>query len=301
MSTKPLTVAEWYHLLMTIEEYNKPTQINLFSDTTKSLAFEFLPEVDADFLIKELKLKEDLAQKIVALIKRMDSLTFEIENLDSQGVKICTIFDDDYPAKLKTRLANMPHSLREPPMLYCCGDLSIAEHRFAGFVGARDIDESDEAWTRDAVRKIRSKAEKENLVFGIVSGGAEGVDRISEREALDGKMPVIEFSKSMNTTLKDPRCVSAIMNSEMLLLSEINPLRRLSRIDATAHFMSRNKYIYAMSDYTVVVKSGKGPKSGTWAGASEALARHISKVYVRDIDSDGNKDLIERGGIPYFL
>jgi predicted Rossmann fold nucleotide-binding protein DprA/Smf involved in DNA uptake len=89
------------------------------------------------------------------------------------------------------------------------------------------------------------------------------------------------------------------MHDDMLLFSEINPVRTLSKTDATAHFMNRNKYIYAMSDYTVVVKSGTGPKSGTWAGASEALTRGISKVYVRDIDFEGNKDLIARGGIPY--
>jgi predicted Rossmann fold nucleotide-binding protein DprA/Smf involved in DNA uptake len=296
-SLKALTVAEFYHVLTAIEEYNNPAQSDLFSNAEKSFAFEYLSEIDAEFLTQELNLKEDLANKILALLKRTNSLAFEIENLDAQGIRLCTVFDGSYPTKLKAQLADMPNSLREPPLLYCCGDLSIAEHHFAGFVGARNVDESDVVWTREAVRRIQNRAEQENRVFGIVSGGAEGIDRASEEEALACRMPVIEFSKSMRATLRDSACINAIMGDGMLLLSEINPLRTLSRMDATAHFMNRNKYIYAMSDYTIVVKSEKGPKSGTWAGATEALKRRISKVYVRDIDAEGNRDLIERGGI----
>jgi predicted Rossmann fold nucleotide-binding protein DprA/Smf involved in DNA uptake len=112
-------------------------------------------------------------------------------------------------------------------------------------------------------------------------------------------MPVIEFSKSMNTTLKNSDYVDAIGSQNMLIFSEVNPLRKLSRIEATAHFMNRNKYIYAMSEYTVVVRSAVGPKSGTWSGAKEAIDRKITKVYVREVNEyAGNMDLIRLGGKP---
>ena len=299
---KPLTNAEFYTLLAAIDEYNGtagPKQLNMFSDPAKRFDFEYLLEVESDFLVQEIGLKKELADKTVALLRRVNSLVFEIEGLDGQSIKLCTIFDEGYPRRLKESLSCMPNSLREPPVLYCCGDISIAKHSFAGFVGMREISEDDAAWTRDAVWKIHQKAENENKIFGVVSGGSEGVDRISEDAAIEKKMPVIEFSKNMRVTLRESRCIDAIMNNDMLLLSEINPLRTLSRAEATAHFMNRNKFIYAISDYTVVVRSGIGANSGTWAGASEALARNISKVFVRDIDCEGNRELIKRGGIPY--
>ena len=298
----PLSNAEFYSLLAAIDEYNGESgqgQLNLFADPAKRFEFGYLLEADSDFLVREIRLKKELADKAVALLKRINALAFEIEGLEGQNIKLCTVFDEGYPGKLKESLSAMPNSLREPPLLYCCGDISIAKHSFAGLVGMRDLSEDDAAWIRDAVLRIYQKAEKENRVFGVVSGGAEGADRISEDAAVELKMPVIEFSKNMRTTLRDQRCVDAIIDSEMLLFSEINPLRTLSKTEATAHFMNRNKFIYAMSDYTVVVRSGIGAKSGTWAGASEALARRISKVFVRDIDCEGNQDLIQRGGIPY--
>jgi len=300
---KPLTIAEFYELLSAIEHYNgcsdSPTQMNLFEqDNRHDIEFTYLRDVQADFIAQNLGLKGDLPERIVSLLKRMNSLAFELEKLESQAIKVCTIFDDDYPEKLKTGLKTMPNSLREPPVLYCCGDLSIAKCSFAGFAGSRDVNEDDIAWTRKAVEKVHTKAEREQQIFGIVSGGAEGIDRISEDAAISLFMPIIEFSKNMRITLQNSKYLDAIMEEKMLLVSEVNPLKNLSRMEATSHFMNRNKYIYATANYTVVVRSAVGSKSGTWAGATEALKRNIGKVFVRDINYDGNRDLIKMGAKP---
>lgn len=300
---RPLTNAEFYKLISAIERYNdnssSSAQMNLFEQNLRNeIEFANLREIEADFMIQDLGLKCDLSERIVSLLKRMSSLTFELEKLESQGIRICTIFDDDYPTKLKTGLKNMPHSLREPPLLFCCGDLSIAKSNFVGFVGSRNVGADDIAWTQRVIENIYAKAERDRQIFGIVSGGAEGVDKISEDMAISLSMPVIEFSRNMRTTLKDAKYLDAIMEDKMLLISEVNPLRTLSRIEATSHFMNRNKYIYATANYTIVVKSAFGSKSGTWAGAAEALKRKIGKVFVRDIDYDGNQGLIKMGAKP---
>ncbi len=305
-SNKPLTTAEFYELFSAIEQYNNnnhsPMQMNLFEQNDRcDIELAYLHDIEADFMAQDLGLKGDLTERIVSLLKRMSSLAFELEKLDSQAIKVCTIFDDDYPQKLKAGLKTMPNSLREPPVLYCCGDLSISKHSFAGFVGSRGVNEDDVAWTRKAIEKIHAKAEREQQIIGIVSGGAEGVDRLSEDVAINLSMPVIEFSKNMRTTLKDSKYLNAIMEERMLLISEVNPLRPLSRMEATSHFMNRNKFIYAVANYTIVVKSAIGSKSGTWAGASEALKRKIGKVFVRDIDYDGNRDLIKMGAEPLSM
>jgi len=297
---KPLTNAEFHRLLRELDRYNgcdEDAQISMFSSTaTNNLDFEFLPEVDEAFLRSELLFDSELSGRITALLKRNTAVSFEIERLESIA-KIVTVFDADYPEKLKSKLRNMPDSLREPALLYYCGELSLQNLKYIGFVGARDIDVADSEWTKAAVRKIFEKSENDGTIIGVVSGGAEGVDRISENTAIELSMPIIEFSKNMKNSLENMAVIDAVQEQRMLLFSEVNPLRRLTKYEATAHFMNRNKFIYAMSEYTIVVKSAKGPKSGTWTGAKEAIERNLCDVYVRKAPYEGNIDLIEMGGI----
>lgn len=301
---KPLSIAEFYELLAAFRKHNgestEPVQMSLFDEAPLGhLDLASLLDLEIDFLTKQLGLKDDLVKKIFLLLERINSLAFELEKLENSGINVCTIFDSDYPAKLKSGLKEQPNSLREPPILYCCGDLSIANFDFAGFVGSRDANEEDNVWTQKIINSIHTKAQRNQQVFGVVSGGAEGIDRLSEDTAVALSMPVIEFSKNMRSTLKEPSYLDAITHGGMLLLSEVNPLRNLSRLEATAHFMNRNKYIYATGKFTIVVKSSLGTKSGTWAGAAEALKRNIGTVYVRDVPCDGNQDLIQKGALPF--
>lgn len=299
---KPLSNAEFYALNEAIAFYNGADdtlmQMDLFNQGVENpnrFNFTYLCDVDALFLSRELKLKGDLPNRIVSLLARRNSLAFEIEKLEGIAVHACTVFDDEYPKKLKDGLSAMPHSLREPPILYFCGELSLAGLEYAGFVGSRDVNEDDVAWVCETIKKIYNKAERDNKIMGIVSGGAEGTDKVSQDAAIKLVMPVIEYSKNMRASLKNETYLNAIIDERMLLLSEVNPLRTLSRPEATAHFMNRNKYIYATAKYTIVVKSAVGAKSGTWAGASEALKRKIGKVFVRDANYAGNVDLIKMG------
>ena len=65
--------------------------------------------------------------------------------------------------------------------------------------------------------------------------------------------------------------------------------------------MGRNKYIYAFSDFALVI-SAEVEKGGTWAGAKEELKRPDAKpVFVRaetDIP-EGNRALLQLGAVPF--
>lgn len=294
-SISPLSHKEFYDLLNAIDEYNTPKAMDLFAfSENQKIKFDHINELDQEFMVNKLRITKELAEKIVTLFKRAASISFEIEKLEKNGIKICTIFDSEYPKQLKSGLKNMPNSLREPPLFYYCGDITLSKLKYAGFVGAREVDSADTEWT---INLIKQQKLMKNL--GVVSGGAEGIDSISEKTALSEKLPVIEFSKNMRISLKNPTIIDAIQNKLMLLISEVNPLRTLTKMDATIHFMNRNKYIYAMSEHTFVVKSGFGSRSGTWSGAEQAIKKKICKVYVRNIPYEGNLKLIELGGIPY--
>jgi|LSQX01.1.fsa_nt_gb DNA processing protein len=60
--------------------------------------------------------------------------------------------------------------------------------------------------------------------------------------------------------------------------------------------MGRNKLIYAMSHYAVVISAVEG-KGGTWSGAIENLKNGWVPMYVREAEAipDGNRALIRRG------
>ena len=64
--------------------------------------------------------------------------------------------------------------------------------------------------------------------------------------------------------------------------------------------MGRNKLIYSLADYAIVVASD-AEKGGTWAGATEALKAKWLPVFVLDHPDmpEGNKMLIEKGAFKF--
>ena len=65
--------------------------------------------------------------------------------------------------------------------------------------------------------------------------------------------------------------------------------------------MSRNKIIYALADYGVVVSSGY-KEGGTWSGALEQIERlKLVPIFVRDGATvpEGNKRLLKQGALPF--
>lgn len=62
--------------------------------------------------------------------------------------------------------------------------------------------------------------------------------------------------------------------------------------------MERNKYIYALSDFVVVVSSDYN-KGGTWAGAVENLKNNWVPMFVRKEDDvpEGNIQLLKNKGV----
>jgi len=63
--------------------------------------------------------------------------------------------------------------------------------------------------------------------------------------------------------------------------------------------MARNKFVYCLSDWTVVIASSFN-EGGTWAGATENLRNKWVPMFVRkDVDvPEGNYRLIDKGAIP---
>ena len=174
-----------------------------------------------------------------------------------------------------------------PPIFYCAGDLELLNNRTVGFVGSRAVEQKDAEFTKNAVNRVVS------LGYGVVSGGAKGIDTIAGTEAILRDSFSIEYvSDSMLRKLKSSDTVKRIQDGKLLMLSVVRP-------DAGFNVgiaMQRNRYIYAQSEATVVVRADLN-KGGTWSGATENLRHSWCPTLCWDYPYPGNKALIEKGAV----
>lgn len=230
-----------------------------------------------------LELPPDDIDRVKRLLDRNASLAFDLGQYSIMGIETVTRADTEYPQKLKKKLGNAC-----PPIFYYAGDLSLLDRKYIGYVGARTVTVKDIDFTKNAVRKTTS------LGYGVVSGGAKGIDTVSGTEALlNGSFTVEFLSDSLMKKLKSSDTVRNIQNGNLLLLSVSKPDAGFN----VGFAMMRNRYIYAQSEATVIVRSDLN-KGGTWTGATENLKNNWCSTLCWEHDYPGNKALIEKGAVP---
>ena len=266
---QPLEPAEWSALAaLLLEKGCRPE--------------DFLRFGEAD-LAKRLELDEETRARYLRLLDRAAGLEFALTDYENMGIHVLTRADRDYPKALRQKLKNSC-----PPLFYFAGELSLLDGPLAGYVGSREADAEDEIFTVNTVEKTAGKG------YGVVTGGAKGVDRISAETALRLGVPVVEYpSDSLLKKLRKSETIRAVQDGRQLILSVAKP-------DAGFQVgiaMMRNRYIYAQSQGTVVVRSDYN-KGGTWAGATDCLKHGWCPVFCRDHPYAGNRVLIQKGAIP---
>ena len=97
-----------------------------------------------------------------------------LEKLESKGIKLITIEDEEYPEKLR-RISDAPF------FLFCKGDLSLLKEKSIAIIGSR----SPSNYGRIVTERFAGDLAKSGVV--IVSGLAYGVDGIAHRKTLDEK------------------------------------------------------------------------------------------------------------------
>lgn len=233
---------------------------------------------------KELQISHEDIERINILLSRSGQMAFEIERLSSMGIWITTRAENTYPQRYKKLLRT-----KSPIILYGAGDLESLNNKTVAIVGSRDVDENGMKFTE----ALSKSAVKNGYI--IVSGGARGVDSIAEKTALQNNGKVISvLADSLEISLRKKEIRDQILKSNLLLLSAYNPRAKFKGYTS----MERNKHIYALADYSFV--SASSTKGGTWSGATDNLNFAWSPLLVRKDSSipEGNKNLIELGGIP---
>ena len=266
----------------------KPFEPKEWSDfATKLINANLRPEdifnISRQDFKEKLLLANDQIDRIFRLIERNVSLSVELSQLENIGINVVTRADKGYPSKLKKTLGN-----NCPPLFYVAGELSLLNREYIGYVGSRTISDDDINFTQKTVAKTTA------FNFGVVSGGAKGIDSVSEQQALEIGASVVEYiSDSMIKKIKNSAITKAIRNKEMILLSASKPDAGFN----VGMAMMRNRYIYAQSSGTIIIKAEKN-KGGTWAGALENLKHQWCKELCWNNNYSGNKVLIEKGAIP---
>ena len=268
----------------------QPLSIGEFNELEKQLqrvgaGLEQLLEADAPALLKKISPAVDGA-KIESLLGRGFMLSLAVETWQSAGVWVTSRHEADYPERL--------HRLKQnaPPLIYGCGGKKLLSRGGLAMVGSRDVDAAGEEFTK---RAAASAAREE---MQVVSGGARGVDQLAMLAALEAGGTVVGvLADSLLRSATSGKAREAIQDGRLTLVSAFDPEAGFN----VGNAMQRNKHIYAMADFGLVVSSGY-TEGGTWSGAIEQLEKlHLVPLFVRDGENvpKGNRELLRRGAAAF--
>jgi len=270
---QPLTLSE-YNILAGWLQENQMRPGDLLSSTSKNQ-------------LQNIPLDQLDPQRIEALLERGVMLSLAVEKWTTQGLWILGRGDSQYPKRLKQKLKQ-----KSPAILYGIGSIELLSAGGLAIVGSRDINKEEIDYTQ----KVAQTCAEEGIQ--VISGGARGVDQVSMLGALEASGTAIGvLADSLIKTAVNGKYRNSISEGRLTLISSYDPNAGFN----TGNAMGRNKYIYALADYALVVSSAY-EKGGTWAGAKEALLKmNDVPVFVRMEDAvpEGNRELIKQGAKPF--
>lgn len=219
--------------------------------------------------------------RVEALIARGTALALALEKWQRSGLWVLSRSDAAYPKRLKKKLGQSA-----PPLLYGAGEMSLLDAGGLAVVGSRNASEAALEFTRDVARTCARDG------LGVISGGAKGVDVAAMQGAGEaGGMVIGVLAADLLRASVNRQNRLGIQSGQLVLISPFNPEAGFNAGNA----MARNRYIYALADYALVVDSAEG-EGGTWAGATEDLRHGWAPLYVRTPgESPGNAALIAKG------
>lgn len=244
-----------------------------------------LINASAPAIKKDLGVGEEIAARMSILLSGERMIEGEVEQLESMQIWALTRGEPDYPARYAKRLGKTA-----PWILFGSGNVSLLDQGGLAVVGSRNVNEQG----NEFAEFLGSAAASCGMV--LCSGAARGVDQVSMRAAIasGGKVAGV-LADSLVRTIRAAETRELLEENRLVLITPFSPDAPFSVGTA----MGRNKLIYCLADYGVVVASD-AEKGGTWAGATEALKETWLPVFIGEFSTapDGNRRLIAKGGIP---
>lgn len=237
-----------------------------------------------------IRLVEDNEEKVSAVdisIAREIAEKKYKDIIDDLNLNVITIFDVEYPGKLRDLQD------KKPIILYAKGDITTLSQPNIAIVGTRKPSEWSMKVEGRLVRKILDLSGRV-----IVSGLALGCDKIAhETTVLAGKKTVAVLPSGVNviTPTFHKKLANSIIETGGCLLSEYEPNAKVAR----STYVERDAVIAALSDATMVIECDV--KSGTMhtVDAAEQMKRKLACYYINDVSKGkygGNELMITDKG-----
>lgn len=265
-AAKPLTLREWNPLARRLQAASLRPSNLLTVSTSDSL----------------LELSPNERERISCLVSR--NIQYELNRLQSLGIYPLTRAASDYPEKYRQRLKDSA-----PAILFYAGEKALLGQPGIAVVGSRHLDDAGQ----DCARFVGNACGLSGQV--LYSGGAKGVDTISTDSALEARGTAVSvLADSLERAVKSRK--EALSRGDLCLVTPYSPNAGFS----VGAAMGRNRLIYTLSDYAIVVASD-AETGGTWAGATEALKNSWLPVFVLEHEAmpEGNKLLLQKGALAF--
>lgn len=224
---------------------------------------------------------------IEALLKRGAVLALTVEKWLNRGLWIVTRSDESYPKIMRNRLQQLA-----PPILFGVGNTALLSKGGLAVVGSRKIVNG----AREFTSEVANACVRDNIQ--VISGGARGIDQEAMLVALAaGGTAAGVLADNLLKASVSGKYRSALRENRLVLISPYNPEAPFN----VGNAMGRNKYIYALANYGLVVSTSYN-NGGTWSGAIEELRREGGiPIFVRTEGAipAGNRELLKKGAKPF--
>ncbi len=198
-----------------------------------------------------------------------------IEEMAERGIKVVTIYDEEYPSKL----LNLPDA---PNILYCKGNYDLMEKPALAVVGTREPSRYGILSTEMVVKDVAACG------IVIVSGLAYGIDGVAHRKCLSvGGFTIAVLAGGFDNIFPSQHkgLADEIVEKGGLLVSEYRP----KAVAQKYTFPIRNRIIAGLGDGVLISEAGM--KSGTIYTKNYAL-EYGKNVYALPGQIDSKKSYL---------
>lgn len=209
-----------------------------------------------------------------------------IEYIQKNNIKLITIKDKEYPAKLK--------NIYDPPIvLYIKGDINILDNRSIAIIGCRDASE----YGINSAKYFSYNLAKKGV--NIVSGLAKGIDSYAHIGAINAKGNTIAIIGNGLDSIypkENIEIARKILETGGSIITEYP----LGTKPEKMNFPARNRIISGISNSVIVVEAKA--KSGTLITVDFALEQgrdvYVVPGNINSINSIGTNELLKQGAKP---
>lgn len=228
---------------------------------------------------------------LAAFLEQRKKLNIDryIEEIQKREIKFVTVFDRDYPERLKN-IPDPPNVLFIKSHLECEQVCKLAEHKIVAVVGTRKIT----SYGREVTQLLTTGLVANG--FTIVSGLALGVDGVAHGTALNchgTTIAVLGAGVEIVYPREHKELYDSILGHGGAIVSEVAP----DKLVARGVFPARNRIISGLSEAVLVTEGAIDSGSLITARAALDQGREVFSVPgpINSIINEGTNYLLKNG------